>query len=348
MRPRPRENTVSITSRELVYQTLDFADPPRAPRQLWLLPWAQIHHPEELKRIQEDFPSDFGGVGGYHREHAPTHGDATAVGQFTDDWGCTFINVQAGVIGEVKNPLVKDWAQDVGKVHIPREWLTIDIDKVNQACAASDQFIMAGACPRPFEQLQFIRGTAELYVDLMLQPPEMLAFVREMHQYYCELLEVWAKTDVDALMFMDDWGSQQALLIDPVVWADFFKPMYRDYIEIAHGAGKRIFMHSDGYTADMYPHLVELGLDALNSQIFCMGVDRLVPYAGKITFWGEICRQHILPEGTLEDVDRAVEEVYAKLWRKGGCIAQCEFGPGAKPENVRRVFEAWDRVSAKA
>ena len=126
-----------------------------------------------------------------------------------------------------------------------------------------------------------------------------------------------------------------------------FKPMYRDYIQIAHAAGKRMFMHSDGYTADIYPHLVELGLDAMNSQIFCMGVDKLVPFAGKITFWGEICRQHILPEGSLADVDRAVEEVFSKLWKRGGCIAQCEFGPGARPQNVRRVFETWDRVSAR-
>lgn len=26
------------------------------------------------------------------------------------------------------------------------------------------------------------------------------------------------------------------------------------------------------------------------------------------------------------------------------CIAQCEFGPGSKPENVYRVYQAWENV----
>jgi len=59
------------------------------------------------------------------------------------------------------------------------------------------------------------------------------------------------------------------------------------------GAGKKIFMHSDGHTLDIYPDMVELELDAFNSQIFCMGVQELAPFAGKITFWGEIDRQHV-------------------------------------------------------
>ena len=158
---------------------------------------------------------------------------------------------------------------------------------------------------------------------------------------------LWTKTDVDALMFMDDWGSQQSLLIDPALWRDVFKPLYRDYIQIAHGAGKKIFMHSDGYTLDIYPDMVELGLDAFNSQLFCMGVEKLAPFAGKITFWGEIDRQHLLPEGSLDDIRRAVDGVHKSLWINGGCIAQCEFGAAANPENVREVFAHWDLLTAR-
>ena len=89
--------------------------------------------------------------------------------------------------------------------------------------------------------------------------------------------------------------------------------------------------------------MIELGLDALNSQIFCMGIEKLEQFRGKITFWGEIDRQHILPEGTPEQVEEAVKSVKESLWAGGGCIAQCEFGPGARPENVEAVFRAWSR-----
>lgn len=104
-------------------------------------------------------------------------------------------------------------------------------------------------------------------------------------------------------------------------------------------------MHSDGNTLAIYPRLIDLGLDALNSQIFCMGVDQLEQYKGKITFWGEIDRQHLLPNGSKEDIVQAVKQVKERLWDNGGCIAQCEFGPGAKEENVYTVFETWNQLT---
>lgn len=149
----------------------------------------------------------------------------------------------------------------------------------------------------------------------------------------------WLDFDVDGLTFMDDWGSQKSLLINPKMWEEYFRPMYQDYISIAKKYGKKTFMHSDGNTLDIYPRMIELGLDAFNTQIFCIGVENLEQFKGKITFWGEIDRQHLLPEGTTEDIKKAVEDVHRRLWADGGCIAQCEFGPGANPDNVYTVFE---------
>ena len=64
---------------------------------------------------------------------------------------------------------------------------------------------------------------------------------------------------------------------------------------------------------------------------------------GKITFWGEIDRQHVLHDGTVEDVKTAVRRVRAALDDgKGGVIAQCEWGKGDPAENAAAVFEAWN------
>lgn len=342
---RYNTGTMSATSREIVQQTLAFQNPVRAPRHLWLLPWAEERYAEEIQALREEFPGDIHGVGGHHRSLPPTRGHSTEIGEYTDEWGCTFVNIQKGVIGEVKDPLIKDWEADAQRAHIPREWLTIDRDAVNRHCAATDRYTMAGACPRPFEQLQFLRGTEALYMDLVDPSPAFRRFLAQMHAFYCELLEVWAATDVDSMMFMDDWGSQNSLLIRPALWREYFKPLYRDYIQIAHGSGKAMFMHSDGHTLAIYPDMIELGLDAFNTQLFCMGVENLEPFAGKITFWGEIDRQGLLPHATTDEIDQAVRQVHRSLWRDGGCIAQCEFGPGARPENVRQVFASWDEVT---
>ncbi|WZL81593.1 uroporphyrinogen decarboxylase family protein [Vallitaleaceae bacterium 9-2] len=335
-----------MTSRELVYQALEFKQPKRVPRDLWILPWAQENYSQALQRLKKEYPSDFTGAPGYCLEQDIAKGDPYAVGESVDAWGCRFINYQKGIIGEVKTPLVcgENW-EDVDNVHIPIEWLTIDEQKINAFCSSTDKFVMAGCCPRPFEQLQFIRGTQNLFVDLMLLPEGLLEFMKRMHKFYCELLEKWAKTDVDALMIMDDWGSQQSLLINPKLWIELFKPMYKDYIDIAHRHGKKIFMHSDGYILDIFPHLIELGLDAINSQVFCMTPKLLSQYQGKITFWGEIDRQYILPFGTEKEVEQAVHSIKEYLYHGGGCIAQCEFGPGAKPENITKVFKTWDEIS---
>lgn len=299
-----------------------------------------------MERLARDFEWDFDGPDTVLKEQPSTKGDPYAVGEYVDEWGCIFTNIHRGVIGEVKQPIVEDddWG-DAGRIHIPEELLSFDVDQVNRSCEKKqDKFLFASCCPRPFEQLQFIRGTADLYMDLMDPSPKMLEFMKRMHDFYSRLMEKWAKTDVDALNMMDDWGSQNDLLISPQLWDEYFAPMYRDYIEIAHQHGKKIFMHSDGNILRIIPKLIDLGLDAVNSQLFCMGLENLAPYKGKITFWGEIDRQHLLPEGTTADIDRAVEAVYNTLWKDGGCIAQCEFGPGAKPENVYRVYKAWEQI----
>lgn len=43
---------------------------------------------------------------GVYRPSPRRSGDMHAVGSSTDDWGCPFVNIQAGVIGEVREPLI--------------------------------------------------------------------------------------------------------------------------------------------------------------------------------------------------------------------------------------------------
>ena len=338
-----------MTSRELVKNTFEFKNfHDRAPRDLWYLPWAEQNEGEALARIRRDYPNDYAGVPTVYSEvSAVERGNSTEIGEYVDPWGCVFTNIHRGIIGEVKEPLVTDddW-EDVSRVVFPEHWLSFDIDQVNREVAKSDKWTGAGCCPRPFEQLQFIRGTVNLYMDLMDMPAGLAAFMEKMHDFYCRLLTKWAQTDVDYLMFMDDWGAQRSLLINPKLWRQIFKPMYQDYINIAHKYGKKISMHSDGYTLEIIPDLIEMGLDSLNTQLFCMGVEKLAPFKGKLTFWGEICRQNLLPYGTVEQVENAVRTVFDTLWDNGGCVAQCEFGPGAKPENVEAVFRTWNELTS--
>ncbi len=334
-------------SRRLVKDTLTFAGPRCIPRDLWTLPWAAMHYPAQLEEIRRRFPNDLIGAPGFHRQAVQTSGDPHAAGIYVDEWGCTFENRQPGVIGEVKTPLVAQWS-DLDKVRPPEAMLSIDVEQVNAFCRGTERFVTAGCCPRPFERLQFIRGSQNVYLDLGEERGELFALLERIHAFSMKELEVWARTEVDALTFMDDWGAQRALLISPKQWRKIFKPLYKEYIDLAHQHGKFIFMHSDGFTRDILPDLVELGLDAINTQIFTMDIEALgAQYRGKLTFWGEIDRQHLLSFGTPLEIDTAVRRVKEALYCHGGVIAQCEFGAGARPENVFQVFKTWEDVGGE-
>jgi uroporphyrinogen-III decarboxylase len=293
-----------------------------------------------LEEIEADFPQDITTIPFLCSEPVPGGGNAHAVGTFVDAWGCEFENLQDGIIGQVKNPQLQDWAQ-AAEVHFPRERLEVDLEAVSTFCRGTDRFVLAGTCPRPFERLQFLRGSENLYLDLNQPPGELMEFLERLHGFYMEELEIWVRTEVDALTFMDDWGSQRSLLVAPEMWRELFKPLYADYVALAHAHGKHAFMHSDGHITEIIPDLIEIGLDAVNSQVFCMGVEELGErFAGEITFWGELDRQQILPRGTPAQVREAAMRMRDALHREGGLIAQCEFGPGARPENIRAFFEA--------
>lgn len=94
---------------------------------------------------------------------------------------------------------------------------------------------------------------------------------------------------------------------------------------------------------------MEVGIDAINSQLFAMNIEELgKKYKGKITFWGEIDRQRVLPFGTPKTVHEAVMRVRRALDDgTGGVIAQCEWGKNDPIDNIRAVFKAWNEPLLK-
>jgi uroporphyrinogen-III decarboxylase len=335
-----------MTPRELVTRTLNHETTPRVPRQLWVSPWAKLHYSEALASIQHDFPNDI--------ENAPVdrprlpwmQGDWHAVGSYTDEWGCRFVNICPGIIGEVKEPIVASYKSDLDKVRIPEAWINVT-EGIDQACDTLDRFMLGIPGVNPFERMQWIRGTEHLMMDLIDQPDGFFKLRDRIHEWNLAVIDSFCSTGVDAIGWSDDWGTQHALLIQPALWRELFKPMYRDYVERIHAAGKFAFMHSDGHIFDIYPDLIDIGVDAVNSQLFCMDIEAIAErFKDKITFWGEIDRQHILAHEPINAVQDAVRRVSDAFYQgQGGVIAQCEFGPGAKPENVRAVFETWQQIA---
>jgi uroporphyrinogen decarboxylase len=332
-----------VTSRDRVKATLTFSRPDRVPRDLWALPYISLFRREELDAVLSRFPLDFGTA-----ELSPATGADDMqrlgkVGTYVDEWGSTWHVGEPGVIGEVKEPALADWSM-LPTFKLPWEIIRKrDKGRVNASCEKSDKFMLSPVYARPFERLQFLRGTENLYVDLAYDTKEFRTLLDMVHEFYLEQVSWWANSNVDAVSLMDDWGSARSLLIRPDMWQAVFKPLYKDYCDIAHKAEKFVFFHSDGNIEAIYGDLIEVGMDAINSQLFCMDIEGLAKsYKGKVTFWGELDRQRVLPFGTPKEVRESVLRVRRALDDgSGGVIAQCEWGKDGSRANIEAAFEAW-------
>jgi uroporphyrinogen decarboxylase len=335
-----------MNSRERVSRILRFEEADRIPRDLWRLPGIGMFRADEAKRLEERFPNDIERPDFNYGKGRRSSGEPAAVGSYTDAYGCVWQVGEPGIVGEVKEHPLSDWSK-LAAYGLPWELLEeADFSRVDARCEATDRFVLAGTEARPFERMQFLRGTERLFMDLAWGEKALFDLRDMLHEFFLDEIRRWCGTEVDGISFMDDWGTQQSLLISPDMWRSVFKPLYKDYCDAIHAAGKFAFFHSDGHIEAIYPDLIEIGVDAVNSQLFCMDIEKLgKDYAGKIAIWGEIDRQNVLPFGGRAEVAAAVRRVADAFVGKGrtGVIAQCEWGTHDPYENVAAVFEEWER-----
>lgn len=328
-----------MTSRERVIRAMRFEPVDRIPIENSFGGELEKKYPSDVGMPPSRFPA------------GKSWGEAYKKGRQMDHWGCVWEAGEDGVAGEVKeSPLAGEGWEKLRTYQPPWEVLEgADLSGVNAACAASDKFMIAlwESSANPFERMQHLRGSEQLYLDLGMQEAELFRLRDMVHEYFMRLLELWVRTDVDAVHLADDWGSQQALLISPAMWRAFYKPLYKDYCDLAHRHGKLVLMHSDGYIKDIIPDLIEIGVNAVNSQLFVMPIEELAEeFAGKICFWGEIDRQRLLTSGTPDEVRAAVRRVAKAFLKKGrtGVVGQCYPGKGHLMENCEAVYEEWSKV----
>ncbi len=339
----------TLTRKERVLRTLAFEEVDRIPRQLWALPGIGQDRPDELKAFREQYPvDDITGTPSIWGKSKRTSGNYSRKGQWTDEWGCVWDVFEDGVIGEIKTPTLSDDAA-VGSYAPPWELIEgADISPVAQKRRDNpDDFLLVGNLGI-FERMQFLRGTEQLFIDLASGDPIAYKLRDMIHEYNLAAAKLLASTDADAVSLFDDWGTQRALLISPEMWRSFFKPCYRQYCDIIRSSGKKVFFHSDGFIEAIYPDMIEIGVNAINSQLFCMDMEKLGrEYVGKIAFWGEIDRQFLMPFGTPDQVREGVRRAAKALMPHGvrtGVFAQCEWGTKDPLNNVLAVFDEWSKI----
>jgi uroporphyrinogen decarboxylase len=271
-------------------------------------------------------------------------------GTFIDLWGCPWLNIQAGIVGEVKNHILADDAR-LDEYSAPVDKFNKWWDESKPSIDASicearkrGQFILGGWISL-FERMQFLRGTEELFCDIALKDGTVEKLSAMVMEFYRVYLDKWLENDIDGVTFGDDWGSQIATLINPRDFRAFFKPQYKELCSKIKKAGKKIFFHSDGWIYDLYDDLLDLEIDVINTQVWCMGIERVSKkLAGKVTVWGEMDRQYTMPFGTPDEVRKEVLLLKNSFTvNNGGFIGLGTVMPDVPIENVEAMFKAWNK-----
>ncbi len=240
----------------------------------------------------------------------------------TDEWGSVWSNIGISKLGEVSSPALPDWeawkSMAIPDVRDPKRWLGMEGARER----AGDCFLVATGVSL-YERAHFLRGLENLWADIYEAPErlcELLDCLVEMNLY---AVERYAAAGVDGLMFCDDWGLQDRLMIDPGTWREFWKPRYARVYAAARAAGLVTMLHSCGYIVDILDDLIEIGLDLIHmDQQMNMGLETLGErFGGRLTFLAPVDIQAVMPHGTADEIRAYCRRMVNALARpEGGFI----------------------------
>jgi len=149
--------------------------------------------------------------------------------------------------------------------------------------------------------------------------------------------------DVDAMMFGDDWGMQTGVLMGPRLWREFIKSRIQQMYRLVKSHGKFVFIHSCGKVDELFPDLIDCGLDVFNPfQPEVMDVFEVKRrYGERLSFFGGISTQKTLPYATVDQVKAQVQRLLDQVGKNGGYIAAPAHAipADARPENIAAMIQ---------
>lgn len=210
-----------------------------------------------------------------------------------------------------------------------------------------DHFLVVNFGLGLFERTWALRGFEEALIDAVAHPDFYDELLERLTSHHLEIIERLVKLPVDGIMFSDDWGYQQGVLMGAKRWRRFLKPRVARLYARVHEAGKYVLTHCCGSIEEILPDLIEIDLDvyqsvqpeAKNNNPY----DLKRKYGDRLTFWGGLGSQSTIPFGTPNDIRAEVMKLCYEMGRNGGYVlsAAKPIQPGTPSENAAAVVEAF-------
>jgi len=175
-----------------------------------------------------------------------------------------------------------------------------------------------------FETAWLMRNMETFLLDLILNPDIAHAICENITQIRIKQARLYAKAGVDIIRLGDDIVSQRGLMMSHETYNTFFKDRIKRIIRAAKEVDPDviIFMHSCGKVEDVIDDFIEAGVEVLNPvQPECNNLKLIYSkYNDKLSFWGGIGVQSVMPNGTPEEVGAKVQEINDLLGKEGGLL----------------------------
>ena len=158
-------------------------------------------------------------------------------------------------------------------------------------------------------------------MDLVTNKPFIKRLVDKLGEWNLAAAENYLKRGVDSIMFADDLGDRNGLLISPEAYREFFFPWHRRIAELCHSYDAVCHMHSHGNINKILPMLVEAGIDLLNPldpEDLMDLAEVKETYGTKMSFWATTKRS--IQGMDLGSLERLISERVATGRRGGGFI----------------------------
>lgn len=331
-----------MTSRERVIRSLLWQPVDRVPRQILFGPTSDGDMPPDVAEICFRYPMDIERAEFQMPRSERVRGKRGQVGQYVDDWGCTWeIRDNSLRCRLIHSPLA-----DIGRLskyqpplEILKRW---NLAPVSQQCAESSRFVLAFCEGRLFERVCWLRSRSAAVGDLRKDSKPIRKLLAMVQEFCLREVELWCGSDVDGIVLSDGWWTEQPS-IDVTLWRQVFKPVYRQMCEMIRQADKFVFFDVHGPCADILPDLVEIGVDALGTDWQSLQFeDVLAQYRGKIAFWvGPVD----LAESAQLNPEQAREGVrhLRRIWQgsQGGLIARFRWTPNTNFKTMVTFYEYW-------
>jgi uroporphyrinogen decarboxylase len=196
-----------------------------------------------------------------------------------------------------------------------------------------------------FERAWTMRGMENFLSDMLLEPDFAHALLDSICEFNLKIVDLALNYDIDGFYFGDDWGQQRGLIMGPKLWREFIKPRMARMYERVKSKGKFVVQHSCGDIHEIFPDLIEIGLNLYQTfQPEIYDIREVKKQFGKdLSFWGGISTQRLLPYASPEEVKAKTIETMKIMGAGGGYIAAPTHAvPGdVPPENVLAMLEVF-------